>query len=430
VLEAVTSTDTFETLLTPDGLSALMRSTWTWDDRALRRDLAVLLVDIEAAHAAADCGAPDHADALRGRALASGAEFVAAVLGPHLIADAGNALRGDYLAFALDASAFARTGATAHDRVLDDAGAYADRHSHIDYPPQADWLSMVREEGQAGLASAMRAFGHDLCDSNLFGNVALAWQALQAAGGPAATEYAGAIEAGSITATLAVAEKSGSWDPALVRTKASPVQNGWRLSGAKLFVPAAGGADVYFAIARSIAGPSLFAVERTSPGLRLTALDVVDSTRPLHAIEFADTPAKLVSAEGYGGRLMMTVIDLATNALAGEQVGIIEKAMESIGAAGSSSEELAAVTLDHVAAFSLWRRALGAQADQSTHASSLAATAHIGCSRAAGRATSLAARLLGPSEETDALVRRARSADLLFGGPAFSHERLLERLGV
>src|SRR6185369_14349326 len=104
-----TSTDTFETLLTPDGLSALMRSTWTWDDRALRRDLAVLLVDLQAAHAAARGNAPDHAETIRKRALASGSDFVAAVLGPHLIADAGNALRGDYLAYALDAAAFARS---------------------------------------------------------------------------------------------------------------------------------------------------------------------------------------------------------------------------------------------------------------------------------------------------------------------------------
>ena len=39
----------FEDALTPETLSALMRSTWTWDDRALRRDLSTLLVEIAAA---------------------------------------------------------------------------------------------------------------------------------------------------------------------------------------------------------------------------------------------------------------------------------------------------------------------------------------------------------------------------------------------
>jgi alkylation response protein AidB-like acyl-CoA dehydrogenase len=427
---AVTSIDTLEALLTPDALTALMRSTWTWDDRALRRDLAVLLVEIEAAHAAADGDAPDHAETLRGRSLASGADFVAAVLGPHLIADAGNALRRDYLAYALDGAAFKRGAATSLARVREGAGAYAQRHSHIDYPSQSDWLPLISKEGAAGLASAMRAFGHALSDSNFFGNAALTWQALQAVGDADAAKYAKAIESGAITATMAVAEKSGSWDPALVRTKAVPVQDGWRLSGAKLFVPAAGGADVYFVIGRSIAGPSLFAVERAAPGLQLSPLDVVDSTRPLHRVEFADTPAKLVSAEGHGGRLMMTVLDLATTALAAEQVGVIEKAMGLLAAAGSTDAEFSEVTLGHVVAFSLWRRALDAQADASSDASPLAAAAHVGCSRAAVRAATITAQLLGPSEETDALLRRAQSANLLFGGPALSHERLLERLGV
>jgi len=93
----VTSIDVFEDLLTVDTLSALMRSTWTWDDRALRRDLAALLVDIEAARCASSGARAGHAAALHRRALASGADFVAAVLGPHLIADAGNPLRRNFL---------------------------------------------------------------------------------------------------------------------------------------------------------------------------------------------------------------------------------------------------------------------------------------------------------------------------------------------
>ena len=143
-----------------------------------------------------------------------------------------------------------------------------------------------------------------------------------------------------------------------------------------------------------------------------------------------DTPAKLVGTEGGGGRLMMTVIDLATTALAGEQVGVIEKAMNLLAAARTPQGQLAEVTMDHVTAVSLWRRAINEQEARSPGASPLAAAAHVGCSRAAVRSATAAAQLLGPSEETDALLRRALSANLLFGGPALSHERLLERLGV
>jgi alkylation response protein AidB-like acyl-CoA dehydrogenase len=426
----VTSVGIFEDLLTPGALSALMRSTWTWDDRALRRDLAAVLVDMEAARSASSGDASEHAQALRGRALASGADLVAAVLGAHLIADAGNPLRRDFQAGALDVAALARDAACSFDRVQERAAGYAKHHSGVDYPAQSDWLSLISQEGSMGLASAMRALGYGLGGSNFFGNAALAWQALRDADDESAAGYAKAIESGSITATLAVAEKSGSWDPATVRTKAVRGQDDWQLSGSKTFVPAAQGADVYFVIARSIAGPSLFAVDRSAPGLRVVALDVIDKTRPLCQVEFADTPAKLLGAEGAGGRLMMTVIDLATTALAGEQVGLVEKAMDLLAAAGSSNRELAEVTMDHAAASSLWRRAVDEGTTGSADASALAAAAHVGCSRAAVHSATVAARLLGPSDETDALLRRAQSANLLFGGPALSHERLLERLGV
>lgn len=429
----MTGTEAFGGLLTPDTLSALMRSTWTWDDRALRRDLASLLVDVQAARSASNGGAMEHAETLHARALVAGADFVAAVLGPHLIADAGNPLRRDFLAGAFDVAGFARSAASALGRVRQCAEAYVARHAATSYPAQQAWLSLISNEGPAGLASAMRAFGYGLCESDLFGNVALAWQALRAVSGQpdSATGYAKAIESGSITATLAVAEQSGSWDPALVRTKAVHAQSGWQLSGSKTFVPAAEGTDVVFVIARSIAGPSLFAVERPASGLQMVPLDVVDKTRPLHRIEFADTPAQIVSAEGEGGRLMMKVIDSATTALAGDQVGVIDKAMGLLASSGSPSKaELAEVTLDHVAAVSLWRHAVNEQAAGIAEASPSAATAHVGCSRAALRAATIAAQVLGPTDESDAVLRRAQSANLLFGGPALSHERLLERLGV
>ena len=81
----------FEGALTPDTLSALMRSTWTWDDRALRRDLSALLVEVVAARG--DIAEEAIGTALRARGLAVGARFVANVLGPHLVADIGSTHR-------------------------------------------------------------------------------------------------------------------------------------------------------------------------------------------------------------------------------------------------------------------------------------------------------------------------------------------------
>jgi hypothetical protein len=423
----------FEDLLTPDALAALTRSTWTWDDRAVRRDLAALLVDLDAARAAAVTGdTAGHADALRARALVSGASFIAVVLGANLIADTGNRLRHQFVAHALNRGDFARAASSALRDVRAHAVAYLAEAAGVDYPPESSWLPLLSTAGQDGLGKAMRAYGHGLSASAFFGNGGLAWQTLGVVGddSDSATSYIKALEAGQISCTLAVAEQGGSWDPALVRTKATRINGGWQLSGVKELVPAADDADVFFVVARSVAGPSLFAVDAGAPGLTLAAHDVIDETRPLHQLQLTDTPATLLGNEGGGGRLMMSAIDSATTALAAEQVGLIEKSMAIFAAASPPEDAATEVALQHTAALSLWRRATRELSAHSTDAPSAAAAAHIGCSSAAINVATAVAEFVGPSADTDAILRRAMSGSLLFGGPALSHERLLERLGV
>jgi alkylation response protein AidB-like acyl-CoA dehydrogenase len=87
--------------LSPDHLSALMRATWTWDDRALRARLAELLVDVLAtghlnARAlrklrAGVAPGPEMSISklMYGQNLTHAAHFVSDVLGPRIIADTG-----------------------------------------------------------------------------------------------------------------------------------------------------------------------------------------------------------------------------------------------------------------------------------------------------------------------------------------------------
>jgi len=350
----------FDELLTSDSLTALMRSTWTWDDRALRRDLAILLTELDAVRAATPDQHSAHVDTMRARAHSSAARFVAAVLGPKLIADTGNPLRSQFLADAIDPAQFDRAAASSFADVRAQASDYvATQTRELDYPTESKWMELVAADGTQGLGAAMRGYGHSLSDSSFFGNMGLAWQTLRAVIGDSTTadEYVEQIESGGFAATLAAAEQTGSWDPALVKTRAVETDDGWKLTGIKQFVPAAVGADVYLVIARSTAGPSLFAVEKSAPGLTVTPLDVIDSTRPLAQLELSDTPAALLGTEGAGGRLMLKAIDLATTALAAEQVGLIERAMAllvehaaDLADAPAFETRVAGVTLDHVAA--------------------------------------------------------------------------------
>lgn len=430
----------FDELLTSEALSALMRSTWTWDDRALRRDLAILLVDLDAARNASTTSDDPRAQTLLARAHSSAARFVAAVLGPKLIADTGNPLRSQFAAVAVDPARFDRAAADSFAAVRVRAAEYLDaRAREFDYAAESSWLELVAADGADGIGAAMRAYGNALSSSAFFGNIALAWQTLRAVIGDSteADDYAKRLVAGSISGTLAASEQTGSWDPAMVKTRAKESDDGWQLTGLKKFVPAAECADVYFVIARSTAGPSLFAVESGAPGVKVTGLDVIDATRALSQIELSDAPGILLGSEGAGGRLMMRAIDLATTALCGEQVGLIEKAMSLLAQHAAEASDapafesrVAGVTLDLLTASSLWHHALAEDAARSPGASAAAAAAHVGCSAAAVRVATATAELLGATDEIDALFRRALSGSLLFGGPAMSHERLLERLGV
>jgi alkylation response protein AidB-like acyl-CoA dehydrogenase len=412
----------FEDALTADKLTALMRSTWTWDDRALRRDLSSLLVDLAAAN-----GVTDEAIArtLRARSLAAGARFAADVLGPHLIANAGSALRDEFVAAATDPTIFDRAGSAAYSEVRSRTTDYLSALSTAEYPEESTWLKLATAEG-AGLGAAMRSYGHSLSTTPLFSNIGLAWQSLRALGADGA-EYRERIESGEIRATMAAAERSGSWDPTLVRTKAEPKGDSWRLSGTKLFVPDAAGADVILTVARSIAGPSLYAVDGDAAGLSITELDSIDATRPLFRVELNDTPAVLLGKEGRGGAMMQMTMDAAMTALAGEQVGLIERAIDILRrrALGETGPDLAQVALDHATAVSLWMQAQSKNAEAGS-----AAMAHIGCSIASLRVARVTADVAGDSDDAAAILRRALSSSLLLGGPAVFYERLLDRLGI
>jgi len=416
-------------LLTAESLSALMRSTWTWDDRALRRDLSTLLVQLDAATLASTSVSAGSAApaALHAAARAYAANFVASVLGPKLIADTGNPLRQQFLPLASDPAQFWRQAHAAHREVADQAEKYFNANvDNVDFAPPSAWPALVTDKGVAGLATAMHGYGHDLSDATLFASLALAWQAATlVTGSEVATGYADRLQSGDLVGTLAAAEQTGSWDPALVRTRAELNSEQWLLSGEKNYVPAADAADVVFVIARSIAGPSLFAVDTGAAGLSITAHPVLDDTRRLFSVKLSDTPAMLVGTEGSGGRLMSRLIDAATTALAAEQVGLIEAAIGVLRNEPTPADDgLAALVLDHIAAHALWQRAL----NEPTPAA--AAAAHIGCSAAAVRVATTVAELRGPDSATTALLHRALSGSLLFGGPALAHERLLDRLGI
>jgi alkylation response protein AidB-like acyl-CoA dehydrogenase len=400
----------FQAGLTPESLSAIMRSTWTWDDRALRRDLARLLTALTAVREL-DAGSDIHR-LVRGRTLEAAAVFLAAVLGPRLIADAGQA---------------------SHALV---------RSPGLTGGPE-DWV-LVHAVGAETIETMTGSTSFDLASSPEFASRGLAAHALSASSDQGVgAQYQSKIEAGALSATLAAAEASGSWDPALVRTRASFQGSQWTLDGEKLFVPHADAADMLFVIARSTAGPSLFAVERAAPGVTVSLMEVIDPTRPLARLQLHEVPATLIGVEGAGGRLMGRALDLATVSLAEEQVKGARRCLE-LGVAAAkgavSSESRAAdlcgeLRLRLEVARVMWEHARRVATSETDEGAVAAAMAHICCSEAFTRIARATVQLVGgeadgAGAEAGRLFRRAQSSELLFGGPAVYYERLLERMGI
>ena len=171
--------------------------------------------------------------------------------------------------------------------------------------------------------------GAALACSPFFATVVLAAQALLASADEAAcARYLPGIAAGRTIATLAAAEGNASWDPAMVAARAERTAGGWPLSGKKSFVIDGAIADLVLVVARSTAGPGLFAVDRGAPGLRAEPMTTLDPTRAMAALTFDQVPAVLVGAEGQAGRLMSRVLDLACVALAAEQAGGARRCLE------------------------------------------------------------------------------------------------------
>jgi alkylation response protein AidB-like acyl-CoA dehydrogenase len=224
---------------------------------------------------------------------------------------------------------------------------------------------------------------------------------------------------------------------------------GWALTGKKNFVLDGTIADLVLVVARSTAGPSLFAVDREAPGLRAEPMTTLDPTRPMATLTFDQVPAVLVGAEGQGGRLMSQVLDLACVALAAEQAGGARRCLQmSAGYARTRFQFGRAIgsfqAVKHKCADMLVRvelaeataREAARMADEAAPEFGVAAaTAHICCSQAYLFAATENIQVHGGigftwEHPAHLYFRRAKTSELLFGGPAVYHERLLDRLGI
>ena len=118
------------------------------------------------------------------------------------------------------------------------------------------------------LVVVFEEMGRSLLCAPFFSTVAMATTLLLALDDEAArADLLPQIAAGSCVATVALAEESGSWQADDVTMTATSAGPGWTLSGEKRYVLDGHIADVVLVVARTLAGISVFAVDRGAAGL-------------------------------------------------------------------------------------------------------------------------------------------------------------------
>jgi alkylation response protein AidB-like acyl-CoA dehydrogenase len=241
---------------------------------------------------------------------------------PFSFTDEQQALRGAVRAFADDAVTEAATRA-----VMDtDRGYDLDVWQRLSTELGLVTLAAPEEYGGAGagvveLAIIAEELGRALYSGPWLSTV-LAVSALAAAPDRALAAEILAELSGGGSATVALAEADGSWDPGDITCSATETSGGWTLQGSKKYVAHAVGAGLLVVAARAEDGLALFAVEAGASGLTIQPVEAFDRTRHLAQVDLDATPARRVGDD------LTELLRLGAVLSAAESVGGAQAALD------------------------------------------------------------------------------------------------------
>ena len=257
------------------------------------------------------------------------------------------------------------------------------------------------------------------------------------------------IASGQTVATLAFTEDVGSWDPAAIRMSAVKDGQDWRLDGHKSFVLDGGTAGLILVVAATDAGLSLFAVEASAAGLGRTTLPTLDQTRKLARLEFAGVTGRLIGSPGDGAAVLDRTLDVAAIALAAEQLGGAQRALDMaveyakiryqfgrpIGSFQAIKHRCADLLLEVESLRSAVGYAAAAVAESATEVPVLAALVKAYASDVYSHVAGENVQIhggIGFTWEHDAhlYLKRAKASELFLGDASYHRERLATRIGL
>src|SRR5215471_11486555 len=172
--------------------------------------------------------------------------------------------------------------------------------------------------GKVELILLLEEMGYALVPGPFFSTVVLAGPVLDACGSAEQKKkYLEPICNGQARATVALILDAGATPNS--EDGRVTVANG-RLTGKKLFVADAAGADFIIVITSSGA----FVLDSKAAGVKTALMNGMDRTRKLYSVELVNAPAeKLANPTGW-----VQALDIATTALVGEMVGGMQRTLD------------------------------------------------------------------------------------------------------
>jgi alkylation response protein AidB-like acyl-CoA dehydrogenase len=316
-------------------------------------------------------------------------------------------------------------------------------------------LAIPEEYGGSGFTFAEQAIVLEELGAALYGGPYLASGVLAATALLASADEGArhdllpGIASGEVIATLAFTEDDGSWDPGTIRLAAVKAGDDWRLDGHKSFVLDGAVAGLILVLAVADGQLSLFAVDAGAPGLGRTVLPTLDQTRQLARLEFDGVPGRLIGAVGDAGAVMDRVLDVAAIALAAEQLGGAQRALDMaveyskvrhqfgrpIGSFQALKHRMADLLLEVESLRSAVNYAAAAVADNSEEVPVVASLVKAYASETYFHVAAENIQIhggIGFTWEHDAHLyfKRAKSSELFLGDATYHRERLATRINL
>jgi alkylation response protein AidB-like acyl-CoA dehydrogenase len=255
---------------------------------------------------------------------------------------------------------------------------------------------------------------------------------------------------GRRTAAAALTGDGGLWRRSAVTLTATGDDDSWTIDGVVRHVLNGATAEDLVVVATTAGELALFLVNPTADGVLVETERVLDGTRPMATLTFTSAPALRLSSDGPVDDIIERNVDLALAVLSAEQVGACERVLEIATEYARTREQFdrpigSFQAVKHKCADMLvdleWARSASAAALQSVDGDAgdtagesdwRASMAKAVCSEALRASAHANVQIHGGigftwEDSAHLYLRRARTDEVLFGGPGQHWDRLALR---